>query len=139
MRGLKSIIGRYRIFKGEAMTLLDKKDPSLERPNGVSHLSPTNIVQGEISGREDLVVRGRVHGKITLPENDLLVDESGRVEAEVRVKNVRVRGELIGKITALGKVVIEKTGRMRGDLSAAVISIEDGAQFKGTVRILTKP
>jgi len=139
MRRFKSIIGRDRIFKGEAMTLLDRKDPSSERPDGVSHLSPTNVVQGEISGREDLVVRGQVHGKITLPENELLVDESGRVEAEVRVKNIRIRGEFIGNITASGKVIIEKTGRMRGDLSAAVISIEDGAQFKGTVKILTKP
>ncbi len=139
MSGLKSIIGRYRIFKGEAMTLLDKKDPSSERSDGVSYLSPTNIVRGEISGREDLVVRGQVHGKITLPENDVLVDESGRVEAEVRVKNIRIKGEFIGNIAASGKVIIEKTGRMRGDLSAAVISIEDGAQFKGTVKIQTKP
>ena len=121
------------------MTLPDKKDPSLERPDGVSHLSPTSVVQGEISGREDFVVRGQVRGKVALPENDLIVDEGGRVEAEVRVKNIRIRGEFVGNITALGKVIIEKTGRVRGDLTAAIISIEDGAQFKGTVRILAKP
>ena len=120
------------------MTLPDKKEPSPQRPDGVSHLSPTSIIQGEISGREDLVVRGQVRGKIALPENDLLIDESGRVEAEVRVKNIRIRGEVVGNITASGKVTIEKTGSMHGDLSAAVISIEDGARFKGTVKILTK-
>jgi len=139
MRGLKSIIGPDLLFEGETMTFPDKKESSAAPPDGVSHLSPTSIIQGEISGREDLVVRGQVHGKIALPENDLLVDESGRVEAEVRVKNVRIRGEFVGNITASGKVIIEKTGRMRGDLSAAVISIEDGAQFKGTVKILPKP
>lgn len=139
MRRLNSIIGPNRLFKGETMTLPDKKEPSLGHPDGISHLSPTSIIQGEISGREDFVVRGQVHGKITLPENDLLVDQSGRVEAEVRVKNIRIKGEFIGNITASGKVIIEKTGRVRGDLSAAVISIEDGAQFKGTVKILTKP
>ena len=121
------------------MTLPDRKVPSTEHPDGVSHLSPTSIVQGEISGREDLVVRGQVRGKIALPENDLLVDQSGRVEAEVRAKNIRIKGEVVGNITASGKVIIERTGRMRGDLSAAVISIEDGAQFKGTVKILTHP
>jgi len=139
MRGLKSIIGPDRLFKGETMTLPDRKVPSTEHPDGVSHLSPTSIVQGEISGREDLVVRGQVRGKIALPENDLLVDQSGRVEAEVRAKNIRIKGEVVGNITASGKVIIERTGRMRGDLSAAVISIEDGAQFKGTVKILTHP
>ena len=139
MRGLKSIIGRDLLFEGETMTLPDKKEPSLEHPDGISHLSPTSLIQGEFSGREDLEVRGQVRGKIALPENDLLVDQSGRVEAEVRVRNVRIRGEFVGNITASGKVIIEKTGRMRGDLSAALISIEDGAQFKGTVKILTKP
>jgi cytoskeletal protein CcmA (bactofilin family) len=120
------------------MTLPDRKPSSLEPSEGVSHLSPTIVVQGEISGREDLVVRGQVRGKIELPENDLLVDERGRAEAEVRAKNVRIKGELVGNITASGKVTIERTGRMRGDLSAAIISIEDGAQFKGSVKILAK-
>jgi cytoskeletal protein CcmA (bactofilin family) len=121
------------------MTPPDKNEPFSGHPDGVSHISPTSLVQGEISGREDLVVRGQVRGKIALPENELVVDSSGRVEAEARVKNVRIKGEFIGNISASGKVVIERTGRMRGDLSAAVISIEDGAQFKGTVKILTKP
>jgi cytoskeletal protein CcmA (bactofilin family) len=121
------------------MTLPDKKEPFSGHPDGVSHLSPTTIIQGEISGREDVVVRGQVRGKITLPENELLVDSGGRIEAEARVKNIRIRGEFVGNISASGKVIIERTGRMRGDLSAAVISIEDGAQFKGTVKILTKP
>jgi cytoskeletal protein CcmA (bactofilin family) len=138
MKELDSIIGPHPSSKGETMTLPDRKLSSPEHPDGVSHLSPTSIVQGEFSGREDLVVRGQVRGKIALPENDLLVDERGRVEAEVRVKNVRIKGEVVGNITASGKVIIERTGRMRGDLSAAVISIEDGALFKGSVKILTK-
>ena len=68
-----------------------------------------------------------------------MVDDRGRVEAEIRAKNVRIKGNVVGNITASGKVIIERTGRMRGDLSAAVISIEDGAQFKGSVKILARP
>jgi cytoskeletal protein CcmA (bactofilin family) len=138
MKQLDSIIGPHQSSKGETMALPDRKLSSPEHPDGVSHLSPTSVVQGEFGGREDLVVRGQVRGKITLPENDLVVDERGRVEAEVRAKNVRIKGEVVGNITASGKVIIERTGRMRGDLSAAVISIEDGALFKGSVKILAK-
>jgi cytoskeletal protein CcmA (bactofilin family) len=121
------------------MTIPDKKEFAGTTPDGVSHLSQTSLIQGEISSREDLVVRGRVLGKISLPENDLLVEPSGRVEAEARARNVRIKGEFVGNIAASGKVVIETTGRMKGDLSAAVISIEDGARFKGTVKVLAKP
>jgi len=120
------------------MTLPDRRSPS-DPPDGVSHISPATVIQGEISGREDLVVRGQVRGKVELPENDLIVEEAARVEAEVRVRNVRVKGEVVGNVTASGKVTIERTGRMRGDLSAAVISIEDGALFKGILKILPRP
>jgi len=139
MKRVDSIIGPHRYLKGETMTVPDRKLSSSEHPDGVSQLSPTTVVQGEIRCREDLIIRGQVRGKIELPENDLLVDEGGRVEAEVRAKNVRIKGNVVGNITASGKVIIERTGRMRGDLSAAVISIEDGAQFKGSVKILARP
>jgi cytoskeletal protein CcmA (bactofilin family) len=119
------------------MTFQDRRSPS-EQPDGVSHISPTAVIQGEVSGREDLVVRGQVRGKIELPENDLIIEEPARVEAEVKARNVRVKGEVVGTITASGKVIVERTGRMRGDLSAALISIEDGALFKGTVKVLPR-
>lgn len=139
MKRVDSIIGPHRYFKGETMTVPDRKLSSPDHPDGVSQLSPTTVVQGEISCREDLVIRGQVRGKIELPENDLVVDDRGRVEAEIRAKNVRIKGNVVGNITASGKVIIERTGRMRGNLSAAVISIEDGAQFKGSVKILARP
>jgi cytoskeletal protein CcmA (bactofilin family) len=120
------------------MTIPDKKEPAGTAPDGVSHLSQTSLIQGEISSHEDLVVRGRVLGRISLPENDLLVEPSGRVEAEARARNIRIKGEFVGNITASGKVIIESTGRVHGDLSATVISIEDGARFKGAVKILAK-
>jgi cytoskeletal protein CcmA (bactofilin family) len=120
------------------MTLQDRKSPS-EQPDGVSHISPTVVVQGEVSGREDLVVRGQVRGKIDLPQNDLIIEEPARVEAEVKARNVHIKGEVVGNITASGKVTVERTGRMRGDLAASLISIEDGAQFKGTVKVLPRP
>jgi cytoskeletal protein CcmA (bactofilin family) len=110
----------------------------MENPDRVSQISPTSVIQGDIAGREDFVVRGQVRGKISLPENDLLLEEGSRVEAEARVRNIRIRGEFVGNVTASGKVVIEKTGRMRGDLSAGVISVEDGAQFKGSVKIMPR-
>ena len=139
MKRLKLIIGPDPFIRGETMTFPDKKDPVPAQPDGVSHLSPTSFIQGEISSREDLVVRGQVIGKITIPENDLQIEQSGRVEAEARARNVRIRGEFVGNISASGKVIIESSGRMRGDMSAAVISIEDGAKFKGTIKILSKP
>lgn len=120
------------------MSSPEKKDLSFEHQEKGSHLGPTYLFQGEVSGKEDLVVHGQMRGKIRLPEADILVTEQGKIEAETQVRNITIRGEVIGNIEASGKVVVEKTGRLTGDLSASVISIEEGAQFKGAVKILGK-
>ncbi|MBN2409116.1 MAG: polymer-forming cytoskeletal protein [Candidatus Aminicenantes bacterium] len=121
------------------MTSLNGKESALEHQTRVSVLGATLSLQGDISGQEDLIVRGRLHGKINLPGNDLMVAEDSLIEAEIKVKSITVRGQVNGNISASGKIFIERTGRVKGDLSAAVISIEDGAQFKGSVRVLSHP
>jgi cytoskeletal protein CcmA (bactofilin family) len=103
-----------------------------------ARLGPTLLVNGEIKGKEDLVIEGQVLGKINLPESDLLIADQGRVEAEIRARNITIKGEVIGNIEASGLVIIEKTGRMKGNLSASVISVEDGAQFRGSIKVLNK-
>jgi cytoskeletal protein CcmA (bactofilin family) len=125
-------------FKEMSMSSLNGKESSPEHHAKVSVLGATVVHQGDLSGQEDLIVRGQFRGNINLPGNDLLVVEGGLVEAEVRVRSITVRGEVNGNIAASGKVVIERTGRVKGDLSASVISIEDGAQFKGSVKVMGK-
>ena len=95
--------------------------------------------QGDVQGRGDLIIEGRLRGQVRLPESDVFIAEAARVEAEILARNIIVRGEVIGNVTASGRAVIETTGRLEGDLAAALISVEDGARFKGSVRILNRP
>lgn len=120
------------------MSSPEKKEAPLEHQEKTARLGPTFLVQGEVSGKEDLVILGQLRGKIHLPENDLLVAEQAKIEAEIKVRNITIRGEVVGTVESSGKVIVEKTGRLEGNLSASLISIEDGAQYKGTVKILGK-
>jgi cytoskeletal protein CcmA (bactofilin family) len=120
------------------MSIPEKRDPGPETWDKASRQGSGLEFSGEIHGKDDFLIRGRVQGKVRLPENDVLVDEGGRVEADLVVRNIVVKGEVIGNIAASGRVVIERTGRLTGDLAASVISIEDGAQFKGSIKILGK-
>jgi len=120
------------------MSSSEGKHPYPFHPEKAARLGPALVVDGEIQGEEDVVVEGRVRGKINLPSGDLLVSDSGLVEAEIRVRNILIKGHVIGNIEASGRVIIEKTGRMKGNITAQVISVEDGAQFKGSVKVLNK-
>ena len=90
------------------------------------------VIDGEILGEEDLTVQGTVKGKITLKEN-LLVEQSGVLEADIDTQTVTISGQVTGNISAGDKVEIRSDGRMVGDIKAPRILIADGAVFKGNV------
>jgi cytoskeletal protein CcmA (bactofilin family) len=97
-------------------------------------LGPTLEIEGEIEGDEDLVIQGRIHGKIT-SRKDLTVDGTGRVEASIHTKNLAVSGSLVGNVQASERVEVRKEGKMVGDIKAPRVVIADGAKFKGNIEM----
>lgn len=95
------------------------------------------ILEGDISGSGDLTVEGRVQGTINLENNTLVVAPTGRIKADIRVKNINIQGQVNGQIHSTGKVFISEQGKMNGDITARRISIQDGAQFKGSVKMMS--
>lgn len=92
----------------------------------------TIVIDGEITGDEDLTIRGTIKGKISLSAS-LYVEESGTVEADIATDNVEISGNVTGNINATQKVELKADGRMVGDIKAPRILIADGAVFKGNV------
>jgi cytoskeletal protein CcmA (bactofilin family) len=90
------------------------------------------VIDGEISGDEDLVIQGTVKGKISLKES-LYVESSGVVEADIDTQNVEIAGRVTGNIAASDKVELKADCRVIGDIKAPRILIADGAAFKGNV------
>ena len=90
------------------------------------------VIDGEISGDEELVIQGTVKGKIALAEN-LLVENGGVVEADIETTTVTISGQVTGNVAAKEKVEIRADGKMVGDIKAPRITIADGATFKGNV------
>ena len=102
---------------------------------GVTRLGPTLVLTGDIEAHEDLLVEGRIHGKITAPSGTLTVAKGARVEAEVRVRALVLYGELKGTVRAAEKTVIAETAEMSGDVITPRITIANGARFSGGIRM----
>ena len=90
-------------------------------------------IKGTITGNENLVIEGTVDGSVNLPDNDLTIGESGKVTADLAAKNVKVEGQVTGDISGSEKVVVSKSGRVRGNIIAPRVTLEDGAKFKGSI------
>ncbi len=106
-------------------------------PEKHAKLGKTLDIEGEISGQENISIEGRFQGNISLDQNDVFIEHNATVKAEIHAKNVQIRGQVEGNVFAAEKVHIEKNGRMSGDIFASRISIDDGAQFNGSVKIDT--
>jgi cytoskeletal protein CcmA (bactofilin family) len=103
-------------------------------PRSAAHtlIGGSIVIEGEISGDEDLVVQGTVKGKIALQQN-LVVDGSGVIEADIETANVEVSGQVTGNIVASDRVELKPDCKVVGDIRSPRILIADGAVFKGSV------
>jgi cytoskeletal protein CcmA (bactofilin family) len=95
-------------------------------------VGPSILISGKLTGDEDLTVRGRVEGELTLSRT-LIVETTGVVKANVAVKNAIVSGVVVGNINATESVELTREGRMVGDIRAPRVIIVDGASFRGRV------
>ena len=93
------------------------------------------FIKGEITGSESLFVDGKVEGSITLPGNRVTVGRNGQVAANITAREIVVLGKVRGNVAASDRVDIRAEGALTGDVTAARISIEDGAFFKGGIDI----
>jgi len=120
----------------------NKKNILTEASHAASS-APTTLLgaslklKGEISGTEDLVIHGQVRGKINLEGYDITLARTALVKADIRTKNILIQGSIEGDVHATGKAVIETNGLMNGNLTAARISVAEGAVFKGSLKILS--
>jgi cytoskeletal protein CcmA (bactofilin family) len=95
-------------------------------------IGPETRISGEVRGDEDLLVRGRIEGKIQLSQT-LTVDEGGIVQADVDVRILIVSGVVVGSIRASESVRLTDKARVVGDISAPRFTMEAGAAYRGRV------
>jgi cytoskeletal protein CcmA (bactofilin family) len=99
---------------------------------GTTIIGESIAVHGNVSGDEDLTVRGRLEGTLSLTRA-LVVDPTGVVKAEVQARSCVVAGAVAGNITATESVEIAKGGRVVGDISAPRVMLADGSSFRGRI------
>lgn len=92
------------------------------------------IIRGQVSGSQDLIVEGRIEGRVSL-ENKLVVQESGTVEADLEVVDAELLGEVRGDLVASRAAVLHPSARVVGNIRAPRIVIEEGAHFVGAIEM----
>ena len=111
--------------------------PPVSRPQprseAVAMIGPSVSIKGEVSGQENLRIQGRIEGKVALRGQDVTVGKSGKVQADIHAKGIRVEGEVVGDLYGEQEIIIEASGQVTGNLVAPRVILENGSRFKGSI------
>ena len=103
------------------------------RTETVAVIGPSVSIRGEVSGQESLKIQGRIEGKVSLRGQDVTVGKSGKVQADIHARGIRVEGEVIGDLYGEQEILIEASGKVTGNLVAPRVILENGSRFKGSI------
>ncbi len=91
--------------------------------HGVRHV-------GQLDGRENFVVHGRVDGDSEI-DGVLLIGDAALWVGNIVADMVIVKGRVEGNIHARFKLEVRTSARIKGDLSSPLIAVADGAIVQG--------
>ena len=89
-------------------------------------------IVGDLSGDEDVLVNGRLEGKIRV-DRKVVVSAGAEVEGDVQAKSVIIGGKVHGQVMASERAELLPSGRVQGNVHSPRIVMAEGAQIQGRV------
>jgi len=93
------------------------------------------VIKGEISGDEDLVIAGRVEGKIRLENRVLTLAPGSHVSGDIAAGSIVVSGEVEGSVEATRRLEVSSTAVVTGEVSTPTLVVAEGATLCARVEM----
>jgi cytoskeletal protein CcmA (bactofilin family) len=106
-----------------------------EMESPINTISKGTTIKGSISAVGDFRLDGILEGNITL-NGKLVVGESGFIKGNIVCQNANIIGTVEGNISVKELLSLNSTAVVKGDIMINRLSIEPGATFSGTCRML---
>jgi cytoskeletal protein CcmA (bactofilin family) len=108
-----------------------------DKPREMNEVKLAGLMDMESEFTGDLVFKGsfRIEGhfKGTIKSDSLLVvGERGKVEADIKVGQLVINGEIRGQLQATDRVEIHSKGRVFGSVTTPRLVVEEGAFLEAT-------
>lgn len=115
-----------------------------DRPRELNETKLAGLIDMESEFKGELTFKGsfRIEGtfKGTINSDSLLViGERGKVEADVKVGQLVINGEIHGTLQATDRIEVHDKGRVFGTLVAPTLVVEEGAYLEATCQTKGAP
>jgi len=97
-------------------------------------IGPDTRIKGEISVDRLAVIHGGIEGQITA-KGDIELASGSKCNASVDANKVTIEGTVSGDVSGREAVKLSSSARVKGDLIAAKLIVEEGAVFVGHCQV----
>jgi cytoskeletal protein CcmA (bactofilin family) len=112
-----------------------RRRESKASPDERATIGSSIVIKGDVSGEEDLLIQGQVEGTISLGKYQVVIGEVGKVKANISSRTVVIEGAVEGDLEGEEMVILRPSARVRGNIVAPRVVLEDGAIFKGSIEM----
>lgn len=102
--------------------------------------NPTNVlsseieITGSIRFSYDMIIDGKIDGEISSDKGRVTIGENAQIKGDVTAGEVKVFGQVEGKITA-DRCELKDKSKIIGDIKSKIFSMEEGANLSGRTEI----
>jgi cytoskeletal protein CcmA (bactofilin family) len=108
---------------------------NLQKDNWLGFIGDVMKFTGEVRFRSMLRIDGHFSGQVTSSDGTLIVSDGARLtQTVINVAIARINGSVEGDIRASKELVLGRTASVTGEVSAAALTVEEGAVLNGSCR-----
>jgi len=106
------------------------KKRTVADPKALTIIGQGTSFTGDLKSKVTVRIEGHVQGRVHC-EDTIVVQETGRVKAELVAAQIVISGEVEGNVYAHERLEVTSNGKLVGDITAPKISIAEGVMFEG--------
>ena len=95
-------------------------------------------MKGELSFTSSLRIDGTFEGEL-ISNGTLIVGPTGVVKANISLQEAYISGTIEGDITVTERLVLRGKASVTGNITAPIISVDEGVSIAGQMRIAAPP
>jgi len=103
-------------------------------PSGYSVIDEAMAIRGEIDSRGTVRVDGRVEGR-THHADTIIIGATGTIVGDIAAREVIVAGAIQGNVVAEGRVEVQASAKVHGDVRANGMFLHEGGVVHGHVTV----
>jgi cytoskeletal protein CcmA (bactofilin family) len=112
-----------------------KPRTNIQKDNWLGFIGDVLKFTGEVRFRSMLRIDGHFSGHVTSSDGTLIVSDGARLtQTVINVAIARINGSVEGDIHASKELVLGRTASVTGEVSAAALTVEEGAILNGSCR-----